>query len=163
LSAAHGGQLDEGIVAQRCDGFQGPVAGALYRPLIVLLQQDGTDEPNDGLVVGEDADDLGATLDLAVDTLDRIRRVQFRAVRRREAHIGEHVALSLIHQLGELLDPSGAAGRRPVAIGPWRLRRRPGQRRADEGRDDAATLLAGMGQRVAHEVDPGAVEKPRSL
>jgi hypothetical protein len=29
MSGGHGGQLDEGIVAQRCHGFQGHVAGAL--------------------------------------------------------------------------------------------------------------------------------------
>ena len=55
LSGGHGGQLDEGIVAQRCHGFQRHVAGALNRPLIVLFQEDGADEPDDGLVVGEDA------------------------------------------------------------------------------------------------------------
>src|SRR5712691_821235 len=67
LSGGHGGQLDEGIVAQWCHGFQGHVAGALDGPLIVLFQEDGPDEPDDGLIIGEDADDLGAALDLAVD------------------------------------------------------------------------------------------------
>jgi hypothetical protein len=71
MSGGRGGQLDERIVAQRCDGFQGHVAGALDGPLVVLFEEDGTDEANDGLVVGEDADDLGAALDLTVDALDR--------------------------------------------------------------------------------------------
>ena len=105
MSGGHGRQLDEGIVAQRRDGFQRHVAGTLHGPFVVLLQEDGTDEPDDDLVIGEDADDLSTTLDLAVHALDRIDRVQLRAVRCREAHIGEHVALCLIHQLGELLDP----------------------------------------------------------
>src|ERR1700730_3563148 len=39
MSGGHGGQLDEGIVAQRCHGFQGHVAGALHGPL------DGMDHP----------------------------------------------------------------------------------------------------------------------
>ncbi len=43
LSGGHGGQLDEGIVAQWSDGFQGHVAGALNGPFIVLFQQDGPD------------------------------------------------------------------------------------------------------------------------
>jgi hypothetical protein len=43
---------------------------------IILLQQDSPDEADDGLVIGEDADDLGAALDLAVDALDRIGGVQ---------------------------------------------------------------------------------------
>ncbi len=56
----HGGQLDEGIVAQRRPGFQGHVAGPLHGPFIVLFQQDGPDEADHGRVIGEDADDLGA-------------------------------------------------------------------------------------------------------
>jgi hypothetical protein len=32
MSGGHGRQLDEGIVAQRCHGFQGHVAGALHGP-----------------------------------------------------------------------------------------------------------------------------------
>src|SRR6266853_1247162 len=73
LSGGHGGQLDEGIVAQWCHGFQGHVAGALDGPLIVLFKEDGTDGSDDGLVIGEDANDLGAALDLAVHALDRVR------------------------------------------------------------------------------------------
>jgi hypothetical protein len=52
-----------------------------------LFQKDGTDEPDDGLVVGEDADDLGAPFDLAVHTLDRVCGVQLRAMRWREAQL----------------------------------------------------------------------------
>ena len=74
MSGGHGRQLDKGIVAQRCDGFQGHVAGALDGPFIVLFQKDSPDEADDGLVVGEDADDLGAALDLTVDALDRVGR-----------------------------------------------------------------------------------------
>src|SRR5260370_7515575 len=81
MSCGQGGQLDEGIVAQRCHGFQGHVAGALHGPLIVLFEEDGTDEPNDGLVIGEDADDLRAALDLPVHALDRVRRSHLRAPR----------------------------------------------------------------------------------
>src|SRR5207245_8179906 len=36
MSGGHGGQLDEGIVAQWSDGFQGHVAGPLDGPFIVL-------------------------------------------------------------------------------------------------------------------------------
>jgi hypothetical protein len=39
LSGGHGGQLDEGIVAQRCHSFQRHVAGALDGPF------DGMDRP----------------------------------------------------------------------------------------------------------------------
>ena len=72
MSGSHGGQLDEWIVAHRGDCFQRHVAGALHGPFIVLLDQDRADETDDGLVVGEDADDVGAPLDLAVGPLDWI-------------------------------------------------------------------------------------------
>jgi len=44
MSGGHGRQLDEGIVAQRRDGFQRHVAGTLHGPFVVLLQEDGTNE-----------------------------------------------------------------------------------------------------------------------
>jgi len=55
--------------------FPGSCIGALHGPFIVLLEQDGTDQTGDGLVVGEDADDVGSPLDLAIEALDRVCRV----------------------------------------------------------------------------------------
>jgi hypothetical protein len=60
-SGCHGGQPDERIIAHRSDGFQCHVAGALHCPFIILFQQDGADETNDRLLVG-DPDDIGASL-----------------------------------------------------------------------------------------------------
>jgi hypothetical protein len=57
-SGGHGGQLDDQIIAQQCDGFQGHITGPLDRPFIVLLEQDRADEAGEGILVGEDADDL---------------------------------------------------------------------------------------------------------
>src|SRR5262245_4194075 len=37
-SSRHGGQLEDWILAQWSDGFQGHVAGALHGPFIVLLE-----------------------------------------------------------------------------------------------------------------------------
>jgi hypothetical protein len=48
------------------DGFQCHVARPLDSPFIVLLEQDGADRAVNGFLIGEDADDLGAALDLAV-------------------------------------------------------------------------------------------------
>lgn len=45
------------------DGFQRHVAGALDGPFVVLLEQDRADETDDGVLIGEDADHLGAPLD----------------------------------------------------------------------------------------------------
>lgn len=57
---------------------------------VVLFEQDGADEAGDGGFVGEDADDLGTPLDLAVEAFERIDGVQLDPVLGREAHIGEH-------------------------------------------------------------------------
>jgi hypothetical protein len=65
-SGCHGGQFEDRILAQRSDGFQRHVAGALHGPIIVLLEQDGADRAGNGSLVGEDADDVGAPLDLAI-------------------------------------------------------------------------------------------------
>jgi hypothetical protein len=78
LSGGHGWQLDDRIMAQGRDGFQAHVPSALDRPFIILFEQERADEPRDGLLVREDADDIGAPLDLAVETLDRIDGVDFR-------------------------------------------------------------------------------------
>jgi hypothetical protein len=39
---------------------------ALFGPFVVLLGQDGTDQPDQRCPVGEDADDIGAAPDLPV-------------------------------------------------------------------------------------------------
>ncbi len=72
MSGCREGQVDERIIAHGGDGFQGHVAGSLDGPLVVLLEQDGADEPGDSGFVGEDADDLGSAFDLAVEALQRV-------------------------------------------------------------------------------------------
>lgn len=73
MSGRHGRETDEGIFAHRRDCFQCHVSGALDGPLIVLLKQDGADEPSNRGFVGEDADNLGASFDLAVEAFERVR------------------------------------------------------------------------------------------
>jgi hypothetical protein len=103
----------------------------------------------------------GAAFDLAVHALDRVCRVQFRAVRRREAHIGEDIALGLIHQLGERLDPRAQLVGDLSPLAPGGVGIVLGEGGGDEGRDDAAALFAGMSQDVAHEVN--AASLPRGV
>src|SRR5262245_37406556 len=59
------------IIAQSFKGFQAHVA-ALNRPLVVLLEQHGADEANDGRLIGENGDDIGAPLDLSIEPLQRV-------------------------------------------------------------------------------------------
>jgi hypothetical protein len=76
-----------------------------------------------------------------------------------EAHVGEHVALSLVHQLGELLDPGAQliGDLSPLAPGGFGIVL--GEGLANECRDDAAALFAGMGQHIAHEVNAAALPR----
>ena len=83
-SAGHGWQADKCIIAHLVDGFHCHVASTLDGPLIVLLEEDGTDETDDCIIVREDADDLRAALDLTVETLDWVGAVELGAVLLRE-------------------------------------------------------------------------------
>ena len=48
------GQADDGIIGDGGDGLKGHVAGALDGPLVVLFEEDCSDEACDGGLVGED-------------------------------------------------------------------------------------------------------------
>jgi hypothetical protein len=76
LSGGHGWQADDEIIAHVSDSCQGHVSAALNRPFIVLFEQKVADETAYGLLVGEDADDIGASLDLAVEAFDRVCAVE---------------------------------------------------------------------------------------
>ena len=137
--------------------FQAHVSAALNRLFIVLFEQQCADEARDGAYIGEDADDVGASLDLAVETLERIDGVDFRSMIFRESHEGEHVSLGLVHERGELWH----LGTQLIGDLPPLRSRRLGivldEGRADEGCDDAPALAAGVGQHVAHEVHATAL------
>ena len=100
-SGCHCGQADVWTIAQGRDGFQAHVSGALDGPFIVLFQQQCADQAHHRLFVGEDPDDLAAALYLAVEPFERIGGMQLGAVLGREAHVGQHVGLSLVEQGGE--------------------------------------------------------------
>ena len=53
--------------------YKGHVAGTLDRPLVILLEQDGADEPGDSSLIRKDANDLGPALDLAVEAFEWVR------------------------------------------------------------------------------------------
>ena len=81
----------------------------------------------------------------------------------REGHVGQHIGLGLIEDGGEFghLWPDLVGDGTPLqAGGLWRLLGKGG---GDEGGDDTAAALAGMGQDVTHEVYAGAVEEVRGL
>jgi len=81
--------------------------------------EDCADEPYDRLVVGKDADDVGAAFDLAVEPFEAIGGVDLQPVLGRKAHVGEDIILGLIHESGELgqLAPELVGDPAPLRLG----------------------------------------------
>ena len=75
------------------------------QPLVVGLDGEHRDQPDEGRVVGKDADDVGAAADLAVEALQRIGGSEFGPVLGRERVEGEDVVLGLLEQPGDLRQP----------------------------------------------------------
>src|SRR4051812_7128187 len=67
--------------------------GARDEPLVILLRQQGAGEADDGLVVGEDADDVGAAADFLVDAFQRVGGAQLGPVLARQLIEGDQVLL----------------------------------------------------------------------
>ena len=71
------GHLRGDIAAAGCEGEAGAgedveaEVAAAFGPFVVLLGQDGADEADQGVAVGEDPDDVGAPADLPVQAFDR--------------------------------------------------------------------------------------------
>ena len=64
-----------GIIAGGCDGLGGHGAGASNGPLIILLQEDRADERVMAVSLGKIPTTSALPADLAVEPLERIRRV----------------------------------------------------------------------------------------
>ena len=92
--------MDRALVrmADLSQGFQRHVARA-DGPLVVLLEQDGADQAGDGRLVGEYSDDVGASLDLFVEALQGVGRVDLGPVIFGEGHEGQYVLLGRRHCL----------------------------------------------------------------
>src|SRR5689334_23166890 len=78
-------------------------------------------------------------------------------MRDREAHIGEDIYLGLVEEHGELreLGPQLVGDAPPLQPGGFSIVLR--ERGADEGGYDTPAALAGMRERVAHEVHAAAL------
>jgi hypothetical protein len=59
------GQTDDGLIAHRGADFSVRRIAQSF----VLLEQNGAADPDNGGFVGEDFDDIGASLDLGIDAL----------------------------------------------------------------------------------------------
>ncbi len=93
------------IIADGAQPFE-PHVAPLQLLFVILLEQQGADEPYDRAVVGEDADHVGASFDLGIEPLEGIGRCELLAVRLWEIREREHVVFHLVHHrraLRELL------------------------------------------------------------
>ena len=94
---------------------------AAFGPFVVLLGQDGADEPDDRGAVGEDADDVGAAADLAVEAFVGVVGPDLAPDLLGERGEGEDVGaggLEVVGDGGELL---GQGVDDPVELGVHRL------------------------------------------
>src|SRR6476659_1859658 len=73
----------------------------LLGPLVVLLGQDGADEPDNGLAIGKDADDIGAAADLAVEPLVGIVGPDLAPNRLGVGGEGQDVAACAVQMVGD--------------------------------------------------------------
>ena len=70
---------------------------ALKQPLVILFEQDGADQSDDAGLIGEYADDVGASFDFFVEAFEWVGAVQFGAVLGREGQVGQHIVLAVVH------------------------------------------------------------------
>ena len=143
-SACSEKEADDGIIAERSDGFQPHVASELDSPFVVLFEQLGPNQTRHGVLVGEDTDDLAAALDLAIGAFERVGGVQLGAVLGREPHVGQYIGLGVIHQCRQLRHawPCLVGDLSPLLA--CRCRVVLGKRGVDPCRDDTALGLAGI-------------------
>ena len=100
---------------------------------VVLLDAEHPGEADQAAVVGEDAHDVGAPADLAVEALEWVGGAQLAPVRARECVEGEDVGLGVLEQgrdLGQAPVEVRDRFRQPVAslVGVVGVEDRPDQR-----------------------------------
>lgn len=139
------------IVAYWGDGFKCHVSGTLDGPFIRLFHEDGSDETGDRGLVWKDADDLGAAFDFTIQAFDWVGCSASITMLVWERHVCQHVGFSLVHQRSQFWQfwPHLISNRTPLLTG--RLGRVLCKGGTDEGRDDPAPALTGVGERVAHD------------
>jgi len=125
---------------------------AADEPFVVLFDHDAGGEPDEGAVVGEDADDVGAAADLAVEPFERVGRAELGAVVGGEGVEGEQVVFCFFEQVVDLrqrrLEPferlADQLARLAAAVGV--------EDRADQRGQHRLLLATGVPKRFPQEV-----------
>ncbi len=99
-------------------------AGAADEPLVVGFDGEHRDQAKDRGVVGEDADDIGAPADLAVEALQRVGASELGPVLGRTCEEGQDIVFGFLEQAGDLWqagsqlsDGGGQAGAGLLGVG----------------------------------------------
>ena len=145
-------------LVESCHGCLGEVA-ASDRPLVVLVGEHGPDQSDRCRVVGEDPDDVAASLHFLVEAFERVVRPDLAPVSRGERTERQHVAACPAHGLGGFGEPLGEGVGDFVPAG---LDLGSGAEREDlpERRGDHLNVGFGDGgQQVAGVVHPAALPR----
>ena len=117
LPLSGAGGLECRDVIQLRDGGHavgGEHAAALQLPVLVLLQQHRPDQAGDRRVVGKNAHDPGAALDLLVHPLQQVGAPDLAPVVLGEVAESQHVLFGLVHECGGLGEALGQRGRQII-------------------------------------------------
>jgi hypothetical protein len=94
-----------------------------HRPFVVLLEQNGGDEPDDRLRCREDPDDIRPPLDLLVQAFERIRAMQLSLMLERQVPVRQNVFGGILEQRSRRGEPGAEAvlrhRRRMVGLIPF--------------------------------------------
>ncbi len=146
------------IVADGLESFELHVA-ALQLPFVVLFEQQRASEAHDRGIVGKDADDVGPPFDFGIEPFEGIRRGDLLAVRFGEVHERENIVfcvIEILFELGKFLTEL-CSDSPPLLMRAFRRFLR--EYRVDHRDDHLALTLAGVGERVAHEVHAAALPR----
>lgn len=141
-------------VGEVSEGGLGQVAAFAVLPFLVLFQQDGSDQTGDGLPVGEDLHDVGAALDLAIETFDGVVGPDLGPVLLGEGCEGGQIRLCLGEHDGDLWERGAQGVNDVLVLGGDGLSAGLSEDRGDQGVDRLGAGRAEPGGDVAGEVDP---------
>lgn len=130
---------------------------AAFGPLVVLLGQDGANEPDDGSTVGEDPDHVGASADLAVKPFLGVVGPDLTPDLLRECGEREDVGAGLFEVLSHVGELLGQGIDNPVELGVHSVGVGLVVDRVQQGFDPAPRRLRGRGHEVGGVVGAAAL------
>ena len=136
------------------EGGLGQVAAFAVPPFLVLLQQDGSDQAGDAVPVGEDLHDVGAALDLTVETLDGVAGPDLGPVLLGEGRKRGQVRLGLGEHVSDLWERGVQGADDVLVLGGDGLPAGLSEDRGIQGVHGLGAGRAEPGGDVAGEVDP---------